>query len=618
MNFMTELKRRNVFRVAALYAVGSWLLLQVGDILFGLMGLPDWALRIVLGILLLGFPVALVLAWIYELTPDGIRRERDVASGESIVNETGHKLNIVVIAAVFLALVVFGLDRMLKEPAETVKIGQVSEELAEGMSAGETATGPTSSATIAVLPFADMSPEGDQAYFSDGIAEEILNVLVKVDGLAVASRTSSFQFRNRESIGIPTIADELNVRLVLEGSVRTAGETIRITAQLIDAQADQHLWSETFDRTLTTEQLFAIQDEIATAIVNAIRGDLGIKVGETQAAQMPTANVDAYQMFLKGRSIYRSRVALDEAEQTLARAFELDPEFADARAMQAAIYTIAPEYGYVLAPSPKRSREFSRELASEALALDPDNALALGVIGLSRQSDLGAGGGDWTYGQIMEEFNQALDIEPDNLSVLNWRGLSYLIMGYFEQAETDFRRCIDNEPTYAPCRTNLALSFIGQERREEAKKEMINSAKKGALGPDAATLLTLADLERREAFFYVAGSLRLLRGWYANEELYDALVNPEGDHTALRQRLARFLVERGLEDSSAAELLIALGDFDKPNSLGFSFWLRPYTKFRKSDEFKRWLRKLGISDYWRENGFPEMCQPLGGDDFECR
>jgi len=129
MSFITELKRRNVFRVAALYAVGSWLLLQVGDILFGLMGLPDWALRIVLGILLLGFPVALVLAWIYELTPDGIRRERDVASNESIVNDTGHKLNVVVIAAVVLALVVFGLDRMLQDPAVDAQTDPGSEEV---------------------------------------------------------------------------------------------------------------------------------------------------------------------------------------------------------------------------------------------------------------------------------------------------------------------------------------------------------------------------------------------------------------------------------------------------------------------------------------------------------
>ena len=233
----------------------------------------------------------------------------------------------------------------------------------------------------------------------------------------------------------------------------------------IDAQTDQHLWSETFDRTLTTQNLFAIQDEIASAIVTSIRGDLGIRVGEARAASMPTANVDAYTLFLKGRSIYRSRVALDEAERALARAFELDPGFAEARAMQAAIFTISPEYGYVLEPTSQRSRERARELAGEALALDPDNALAFGVIGLSRQSDLGQGIGDWSYSQVMDQFNRALEIEPGNLSVLNWRGLSYLTMGYFEDAERDFRHCRENEPTYAPCRTNLALSLIGQGRR---------------------------------------------------------------------------------------------------------------------------------------------------------
>ncbi len=615
MSFFTELKRRNVFRVAALYAVGSWLLLQVGDILFGLMGLPDWALRLVLGILLLGFPAALVLAWIYELTPEGIKRERDVAADESITHETRHKLNVAVIAAVALALLALAIDRMLPEEAVTVPEKQAKqEEPAQPAPPPKQAVPP---ASIAVLPFADMSPLGDQAYFSDGIAEEILNVLVDVDGLAVASRTSSFQFRNREGIGIPVIAEELNVRLVLEGSVRTAGETIRITAQLIDAETDQHLWSETFDRTLSTENLFVIQDEIASAIVSSIRGNLGVRVGDVASASIPTENVDAYALFLKGRSIYRSRVALDEAEQALARAFELDSGFAEARAMQAAIYAIAPEYGYAIASSGEASRQRARELADEALALDPDNALAFGVIGLSRQIDVGQGTGDWTYGEIMDQFNRALELQPDNLSVLNWRGLNYLTMGYFEPAERVFRRCSEAEPTYAPCRTNVALSLIGQQRRDEANQVMLDSAMRGALGPDVATLVTLADLERREAFFYVAAGLRQLRGWHANEELYNALLNPWDDHAALRQRLQRFLEEKLFQGTTAVELLIALGDYDR-NTIGYSFWSRPYDKFRQSEAYKNLIRRQGIDDYWREFGFPDLCKPLGDDDFECR
>ncbi|MGD8347169.1 MAG: hypothetical protein PVI83_07970 [Lysobacterales bacterium] len=616
MSLFKELRRRDVFRVAALYAVGGWLLLQIGDILFGLMGLPDWALRLVLGILLLGFPVALVLAWVYELTPDGIRRERDLEGNEEIRHETRHKLNIAVIGAVALAVAVFGIDRLLPERSggPDQQPGSMQMQPSKPSSNAQQAV---PSASIAVLPFADLSPLGDQAYFSDGIAEEILNALVEVDGLAVASRTSSFQFRNREGVGVPVIADELNVRLVLEGSVRTAGETIRITAQLIDAQTDQHLWSETFDRTLSTENLFAIQDEIASAIVASIRGNLGVAVGEARAASRPTQNVDAYTLFLKGRSIYRSRVALDEAEQALQRAFELDPEFAEARAMQAAIYAIAPEYGFLLAPNGALSRERARDLASEALLLDPDNALALGVIGLARQADLGHLTGDWTYSEIMEEYNRALAIEPDNLSVLNWRGLSLLTMGYFKKAERDFRQCSEKEPSYAPCRTNLALSLIGLQRREEANRVMLDSAARGALGPDVATLVTLADLDRREAFYYVAASLRQLRGWRANDELYDALLAPERDHAVLRQRLERFLQDNELEGSTVIELLIALGDHDR-KSIGYSFWLRPYSEYRRSEGFKRMISRQGIDAYWRDAGFPEMCQPSGEDDFECR
>ena len=615
MSFFTELKRRSVFRVAALYAIGSWLLLQVGDILFGLMGLPDWALRLVLGILLLLFPAALVLAWIYELTPEGIRRERDIAADDNIAHETRHKLNIAVLAAVALALLALAIDRMLPEQAVVVPAEQ--EASAEPVQTPPAATQAVPAASIAVLPFADMSPQGDQAYFSDGIAEEILNVLVDVDGLAVASRTSSFQFRNREGIGIPVIAEQLNVRLVLEGSVRTAGETIRVTAQLIDAQTDQHLWSETFDRTLSTENLFVIQDEISSAIVSSIRGNLGVTVGDVATASIPTENVDAYTLFLKGRAIYRSRVALDEAEQALASAFELDPSFAEARAMQAAIYTIAPEYGYALAPSGASSRERAREMADEALALDPNNALAFGVIGLSRQIDVGQGTGDWTYGDIMDQFNRALELQPDNLSVLNWRGLNYLTMGYFEFAMRDFRRCTENEPTYAPCRTNVALSLIGQQRRDEANQVMLESAMRGALGPDVATLLTLADLEQREAFYYMAASWRQLRAWHAYEELYNALLNPWHDHSVLRQRPQRFLEEKLFQGTTAGELLIALGDYERL-TIGYSFWSKPYAKFRQSEAYNNLIRRQGIDDYWREFGFPDMCKPIGEDDFECR
>jgi TolB-like protein len=615
MTFFGELKRRNVFRVAALYVVGSWLLLQIGDLLFDLMGLPDWALRIVLGILLLGFPAALVLAWIYEITPEGIRLEKDVVADVSISNDTGHKMNVAVIVLLVLVLVVLGVDRLMPEKEASVSFESIIVQPAAEVEPGQTETAPA--ASIAVLPFADLSPGGDQGYFSDGIAEEILNVLVDVEGLSVASRTSSFQFRNREGMGIPAIAKELAVRHVLEGSVRKAGDSIRITAQLIDAQTDQHLWSETFDRTLTIEILFAIQDEIASAIVDSIRSNLDVTVGNARAVPVRTENVDAYALYLKGRSIYRSRVALDEAERVLDRAFELDPSFADARAMQAAIYVIGPDYGYVLAPSSQESRERARELAGQALVLDPENALAFGVIGLSRQSDLGMGIGDWTYGDIVVEFNRALAIKPNDPSLLNWHGLTYLTMGYFERSERDFRHCTEFEPTYAPCRTNLALALIGLQRRDEANTVMLEAAKRGALGTDSATLLTLADLDRREAFLYVAAGLRNLRGWQANGELYDALRNPSGDHEQLRQRLKRFLEDNQREDSAAMELLTALGGHEH-TTIGFGYWLSPFSEFRKSEDFRRLIKQLGISDYWHEFGFPVMCTPLGENDFICQ
>ncbi|MBL4619820.1 MAG: hypothetical protein JKX88_06965, partial [Marinicaulis sp.] len=253
---LTELRRRNIFRVAGVYAVVGWILMQVAGTLENSLNLPDWFDSAITATLLIGFPIAVLLAWAFEMTPEGVKRTETIAEGESVTVKTGRKLDVAILGGLVLVGVMIGWQmlRPVPAPSNTTDIGEQT----------------ISAASIAVLPFSDLSPNGDQEYFSDGMAEEILNVLVKVTGLNVASRTSSFGFKGQEALGIPFIAEKLNVRHVLEGSVRKSGETIRITAQLIDAQTDQHLWSETFDRTLTTENIFAIQDEIANAIVDRL------------------------------------------------------------------------------------------------------------------------------------------------------------------------------------------------------------------------------------------------------------------------------------------------------------------------------------------------------------
>ncbi|MCZ6536638.1 MAG: adenylyl cyclase, partial [Gammaproteobacteria bacterium] len=267
MSIFRELKRRNVFRVAAAYAVVAWLLIEVTATVFPIIKLPDWSVTLVAAFILIGFPLALILAWAFEITPEGIKLEKDVDRSQSVTHVTGRKIDYFIIAALVLALGFFAFDKFVLGPSRDAELVQATTQaVAELSTEIEKSEVPDNS--IAVLPFVNMSSDPEQGYFSDGISEELLNVLVHVDGLRVASRTSSFAFKGGNK-NLAEIADILKVSYLLEGSVRKAGNRVRITAQLIEAASDRHLWSEIYDRDLT--DIFAIQSEIANAIVAALR-----------------------------------------------------------------------------------------------------------------------------------------------------------------------------------------------------------------------------------------------------------------------------------------------------------------------------------------------------------
>jgi TolB-like protein len=304
MSFIKELKRRNVIRVAIAYAVAAWLLIEITATTFPILKLPDWSVTLVTVFVLIGFPLALIFAWAYELTPEGLKKEKDVDRSESITHITGRKLDFAIIAVLAIALVFF---------ASTHQWGS------------ETGNAETADKSIAVLAFADLSREGDQEYFSDGISEELLNVLAKIPGLRVAARTSSFQFKG-ENRDIIDIGKQLNVAMVLEGSVRKADLQIRITAQLVDARSGFHLWSETYDRELAN--IFAVQDEISAAIVEALKEHLGLQV-EAAPRMIAAANNDAHEAYLRGRHlvVQRTKATIEGAVREFERNWRLRPSF---------------------------------------------------------------------------------------------------------------------------------------------------------------------------------------------------------------------------------------------------------------------------------------------------
>jgi TolB-like protein/tetratricopeptide (TPR) repeat protein len=460
-----------------------------------------------------------------------------------------------------------------------------------------------------------MSPAKDQEYFSDGVAEEILNVLARVDGLKVASRTSSFQFRRSER-GVPAIAAELGVRHILEGSVRKSGDAIRVTAQLIDAKTDAHLWSETFDRTLTAENVFAIQDEIASAIVAALHESIGgVIAAAAPASSVRTSDVEAYELFLKARALFQSRRNLGEADELLADALAIDPKFADALAIRAAIHQFGGEYGARFIDE-RGERAKGREFAAEALKIAPDNSLALAITALSLLYDRIEGYGTEDYAKIFAAFDKALAIEPKNANALNWLGIAHNYLGEHEKAEDVHRRCIEVDPALAACRSNLVMELWAQGKREEAAAVLDAAIDIGSFAVGPGQMLLFADMKRRDAFLLLSLNVPALRGFKKFNALYDALADPAGDDRALAAELKALIAEND-GSQRVNSLLNALGDYETPTLITVQ-WLDALTGYRRSPEFKAHMRASGAAAYWRKHGFPPQCKPAGKDDFECR
>jgi TolB-like protein len=405
-----QLKQRNVFRVAVLYLVVCWLILDPLHVLFHMLDVPIWANRLVVLLLAIGFPAVLIFAWVYEMTPEGLKLTGDVPHGESIRKRTGRRLDRAIIAVLAAALVYFIVDKFWISKQLTSPEREASSVAPAASSAPATVSGfspPPHS--IAVLAFSDLSAEGNQGYFADGIAEEILNVLAHVNGLKVASRTSSFQFR-KSDLGATAIAQRLGVRHILEGSVRKAGDTVRISAQLIDAGTDQHEWSQSFDRPLSTANLFAIQDEIANSIVTQLAATMGgaADIARPAARKADTADEDAYDLYLKGRALFMARTKqnLRAAIAPLKAAVTKDPKFARAWEMLGAVLVTGKSWDV----SDAKDFQAGVDAIDMALRLDPNRSLAYAVRGeaqLNEISSRGAVGWD----DSLDSYSHAIELD---------------------------------------------------------------------------------------------------------------------------------------------------------------------------------------------------------------
>ena len=445
MSLFSELKRRNVFRVALLYVVASWLILQVTDVGVSLLGLPEWTGRFVFFLLLIGFPLVMVFSWAYEITPEGLKKERDVPRDSSITHETAHKLNTAVVVLLVLAIGALVVDRLIPERGAPVEQAADSAVSAGGA--------PVTEQSIAVLPFVNMSSDQENEYFSDGLSEELLNLLAKIPELQVAARTSAFSFKNVDA-DITEIASKLNVAHVLEGSVRKSGNDIRITAQLIKASDGYHLWSDTWDRTL--DDVFAIQDEIAAAVVDELKVTL---LGEVPRAQVTDPH--AYELYLQARAAanLNTEVSFVEARRLLQEALAIDPEYTEGWAELATVITNQTGRGFL--PNDE-GFPLAERAAQRALAIDPDHARAMSNLGWSRMYY------DRDFDEAARLIRRAYELQPGNASVLNTYAVLHGVFGRKARMISLYEAALERDPAAMSVLFNLSAAYSTAGRHDES------------------------------------------------------------------------------------------------------------------------------------------------------
>jgi adenylate cyclase len=453
---LAELKRRNVLRVVAAYLVVAWLAIQVVETILPSFGFGDVAVRVVTLIAAIGLVPTIVLAWVFEITPEGIRRERDIALAGPTNPRAAKSLDRIILVLLALAVAYFALDKFVLAPEFEARQAAKQGQAGDGAAAAE--HGPIRASvpddrSIAVLAFHDMSSGKDQEYLSDGLAEELLNLLSKIPDLRVTSRQSAFSFKGKDML-LADVARQLNVAHILGGSVRTSGDRLRITAQLIDARTDTQLWSDTFDRELG--DIFAIQEEIAAAVVEQLR----IRLLDP-GPRVKTADPRAYTLLLQARHFGNlgSADGHEEAIRLLQEALEIDPDYAGAWVALSTAY--ANQAGSGIRP---RAEGFalSQQAAERALEIDPQLAsayLRLGWIAMAYRNDLAA---------AAAFLQRALELEPASVGTLATAATLLRNLNRVDQAAALLEYIRDRDPVVPAFHYNLGYYYLALGRWDDA------------------------------------------------------------------------------------------------------------------------------------------------------
>jgi TolB-like protein/Flp pilus assembly protein TadD len=595
MAFLAEIKRRRVGKVAIGYGAVAWGVTEGCSVVFPALHVPEWAMTFVVVFLLVGFPVSMVLAWIFDVGPDGIHRTAPLPGEAAPATQIRQR-------AIFGLLVLLGM----------AGLGYLLYERGVGRAdAGQ----PHDS--IAVLPFANLSGDPSKDYFSDGMSEELLDLLARVPGLQVAARSSAFAYKGR-NVDIRDVGRQLGVETVLEGSVRQQGDKVRITAQLIDTATGFHLWSETYDRKL--EDIFAVQDEIAQSIVDRLRIQLAPNQQSlAQRERAPTQNVDAYQLYLQGRAIWKRR-----GEENLRQAIDLyqaalgkDPAFARANAALASAYVVMPGYTEETGDEEKYY-ELAQNAARTALSVDPNIGEAhavLAQINANRGNLLDAESG----------FFFAISLEPNEATPHQWYSILLRNVGRLDAALTQARRAQELDPTSPIIAANLAQAYLTRGDDDQALRYSKLAAELGLgqkdMGVEAEVAMRNGHWdEAKRLFDKQEGIPKAIRGQIG--PFVDALADP-----ALRPRMVaamQAIDPKAWPEQDRVMPYVLLGQtdlayrvmfdgLDKDRTAWVSHWDMTHLwspegrPLRTDARFAKLAERIGMLDYWKQYGFPDGC-----------
>ena len=603
MAFLAELKRRRVGKVAVTYGAIAWAVTEASSVVLPALRLPEWTVTFVVVFLLVGFPVAMVLAWIFDVGPQGIERTEPLA-GEPPAARVRLR---VAYAAVVLVLM--------------AALGYLLYERGFGRAQAHEAHG-----SIAVLPFTNLSGDASRDYFSDGMSEELLNLLARIPGLQVASRTSSFAYKGR-NVDIREVGRELGVETVLEGSVRQSGDEVRITAQLIDAETGFHLWSETYERQLA--DIFQVQDEIAAAIVEKLRIELAPREQALAVRdKAPTQNVEAYELYLQGRAIWKRRGEqnLRQAIDLYQRAIALDPGFARAYAALASAYVVLP--GYTAEQGDEQKLQpMAEEAARKALSIDPKIGEAHAVLAQTNSQ----------RGDLLDAesgFFFAISLEPNEATPHHWYSILLGKVGRLQQALEQARRAHELDPSSAIIASNLSAAYLNVGDYDQALRytelaEDLGLSPKHA-GVRAAIAMRRGEWEEAKALVAqqeglppelrpVAGRFvdalrdpKLRPAVIAEIQAFDPGVVPQAE-------LVGSYIELGALDLAYSRLFAQLDeDPDAWERWDLNVaWGPQGAAFRRDPRFGELARRMGFVDYWKQYGYPDGCRAGDTTPLEC-